>query len=54
VTGSQKLFDIEDERKVRIFYDKRMSQEVDMSSLGDEWKVRYVFTFLINFNLILV
>jgi len=38
VTGSRKLFDIEDERKVRIFYDKRMSQEVDMSSLGDEWK----------------
>lgn len=37
-TGCQKLFDIEDEKKVRIFYDKRMSHEVDVSSLGDEWK----------------
>ncbi|KAJ1967645.1 40S ribosomal protein S6 [Dimargaris xerosporica] len=41
-TGAQKLFDIEDERKVRIFYDKRMSAEVPADSLGDEWK-GYVF-----------
>jgi len=41
-TGCQKLFDFEDEKKVRIFYDKRISQEVDGSSLGDEWK-GYVF-----------
>lgn len=37
-TGAQKLFDIDDEKKVRIFYEKRMAQEVDASSLGDEWK----------------
>jgi small subunit ribosomal protein S6e len=37
-TGCQKLYDIEDEKKVRIFYEKRMSHEVDVSSLGDEWK----------------
>jgi len=37
-TGCQKVFDFEDEKKVRIFYDKRVSQEVDGSSLGDEWK----------------
>jgi len=41
-TGCQKVFDFEDEKKVRIFYDKRVSQEVDGSSLGDEWK-GYVF-----------
>lgn len=37
-TGCQKLFDIDDEKKVRIFYDKRMGQEVEMDSLSDEWK----------------
>ncbi|KAK4689545.1 small subunit ribosomal protein S6e, partial [Tremellales sp. Uapishka_1] len=41
-TGQQKLIDIEDERRVRIFYDKQMSQEVAVDSLGDEWK-GYVF-----------
>jgi len=37
-TGCQKVFDFEDEKKVRIFYDKRLSQEVDGTPLGDEWK----------------
>jgi len=37
-TGAQKLFDIEDEHKVRFLYDKRMGQEVPMDSLGEEWK----------------
>jgi len=37
-TGCQKLIDIDDEKKVRMFYDKRMGQEVEMDSLGDEWK----------------
>ena len=37
-TGQQKLVDIDDERKVRIFYEKRMSQEVEISALGDEFK----------------
>jgi small subunit ribosomal protein S6e len=41
-TGCQKVFDFEDEKKVRIFYDKRLSQEVDGTSLGDEWK-GYIF-----------
>jgi len=36
--GTQKLFDIEDEKKVRCLYDKRMGQEVDASPLGDEFK----------------
>jgi small subunit ribosomal protein S6e len=40
-TGCQKLIDFEDEKKVRMFYDKRMSHEVDISSLGDEWKVLF-------------
>ncbi|RWR98489.1 40S ribosomal protein S6-like protein, partial [Dinothrombium tinctorium] len=42
VTGCQKLFDIDDEKKVRVFYDKRMGQEVEADSIGDEWK-GYVF-----------
>lgn len=41
-TGGQKLFDIEDEHKVRMFYEKRMGAEVEADSLGDEWK-GYVF-----------
>merc|ERR1711881_389795 len=41
-TGSQKLFEINDEIKVRPFYEKRMGQEVDAATLGDEWK-GYVF-----------
>lgn len=41
-TGCQKIFEFEDEKKLRIFYDKRVSQEVDGTSLGDEWK-GYVF-----------
>jgi len=36
--GSQKLFDIEDERKTRVFLEKRMGAEVPADSLGDEWK----------------
>jgi small subunit ribosomal protein S6e len=36
-TGAQKLIDIEDERKLRSFMDKRISQEVDASCLGNEW-----------------
>uniref|UniRef100_A0AC35TUP5 40S ribosomal protein S6 n=1 Tax=Rhabditophanes sp. KR3021 TaxID=114890 RepID=A0AC35TUP5_9BILA len=36
--GTQKLFEIEDDRKVKPFFDKRMSQEVEADCLGDEWK----------------
>lgn len=41
-TGAQKLIDVEDELKVRSFYDKRISQEVTGDTLGDEFK-GYVF-----------
>ncbi|ORX96191.1 ribosomal protein S6e [Basidiobolus meristosporus CBS 931.73] len=41
-TGCQKTIEIDDERKVRAFYDKRMSAEVPGDSLGDEFK-GYVF-----------
>ncbi|WFC97662.1 40S ribosomal protein S6 [Malassezia yamatoensis] len=37
-TGAQKSFEFLDERNVRCFYDKRMSQDVEVDSLGDEWK----------------
>merc|ERR1712136_369867 len=37
-TGCQRLIEIEDERKMRPFYDRRMAQEVSAEPLGDEWK----------------
>ena len=37
-TGCQKLLEVDDERKLRAFYDKRISAEVAADSLGDEWK----------------
>jgi len=40
--GTQKLVEIDDERRVRVFYDKRMGQEVAGDSVGDEWK-GYIF-----------
>jgi len=42
VTGCQKLIDIDDENKLRAFYDKRISQEVSGDTLGDDFK-GYVF-----------
>ncbi|RVX75700.1 hypothetical protein B0A52_00056 [Exophiala mesophila] len=36
--GSQKLIEVEDERKLRVFLEKRMGNEVPADSLGDEWK----------------
>ncbi|EEZ98728.1 small ribosomal subunit protein eS6 [Tribolium castaneum] len=37
-TGCQKLVEICDEPKLRIFYEKRMGQEIDASPLGEQWK----------------
>jgi small subunit ribosomal protein S6e len=39
---AQKLIEVDDERKIRVFYDKRISDEVPGDSLGDEFK-GYVF-----------
>jgi len=36
-TGEQKLIDFDDERVYRIFYEKKIAQEVDASPLGAEW-----------------
>lgn len=41
-TGGQACIEVEDERKLRVFYDKRMSQDVDGDELGDEFK-GYIF-----------
>lgn len=40
--GTNKLIDIDDERKVRVFMDKRMGNEVPGDSVGDEFK-GYIF-----------
>jgi len=40
--GTQKLIEVEDERKLRIFMDRRMGAEVPGDSVGDEFK-GYVF-----------
>jgi small subunit ribosomal protein S6e len=37
-TGAQKLVEMHDEHKLRIFYEKRMGAEVEADILGDEWK----------------
>jgi small subunit ribosomal protein S6e len=41
-TGAQKVIEVDDERKLRNFYDQRISNEVDGEVLGDEFK-GYVF-----------
>jgi len=41
-TGAQKLLDIDEEKRYRIFYDKKIAQEVPGDSIGDEWK-GYIF-----------
>jgi len=41
-TGAQKLLDLDDEKRYRIFFDKKISQEVPGDSIGDEWK-GYIF-----------
>jgi len=41
-TGAQKLLDVDEERRYRVFFDKKIAQEVPGDSLGDEWK-GYVF-----------
>lgn len=38
-TGCQKKLEIEDEGKLRAFYDKRVSAEVEGEALGEEFKV---------------
>ncbi|ODV84376.1 hypothetical protein CANARDRAFT_8730 [[Candida] arabinofermentans NRRL YB-2248] len=40
--GTQKCIEIDDEHKLRVFYEKRMGQEVEGDSVGDEFK-GYVF-----------
>ncbi|AWU77184.1 uncharacterized protein C5L36_0C10890 [Pichia kudriavzevii] len=40
--GTQKCIEIDDEQKLRVFYEKRMGQEVEGDSVGDEFK-GYVF-----------
>jgi len=41
-TGGQKLVEIEDDKKLRTLYEKRLAAEVDGEEIGDEFK-GYVF-----------
>jgi len=41
-TGNQKFIDIDDEKKLRTLYDKRISQEVNGEDLGEEF-AGYIF-----------
>jgi len=41
-TGGQKLVEIEDDKKLRTLYEKRLAAEVDGEDIGDEFK-GYVF-----------
>jgi len=44
-TGGQKLIEIDDDKKLRTLYDKRLAAEVDGEEMGDEFK-GYVFKIL--------
>lgn len=41
-TGGQKCIEIEDEKKLRVFYDKRVAEEVNGDDIGPEYK-GYIF-----------
>jgi small subunit ribosomal protein S6e len=41
-TGAQKMIEVDDDRKLRAFFDKRISHEVEGDSLGDDFK-GYIF-----------
>lgn len=41
-TGAQKMIEVEDEKKLRVFYDRRIAQEIDGENLGEEYN-GYVF-----------
>mmetsp|Transcript_14162 Transcript_14162/g.36168 ORF Transcript_14162/g.36168 Transcript_14162/m.36168 type:complete len:214 (+) Transcript_14162:82-723(+) len=36
--GAQKIIEIENENDLRIFFDKKITNEIDVSTLGEEWK----------------
>jgi len=42
VTGLQRHIEVDDDKKIRHFYDRKMGQEIDGEALGDEYK-GYIF-----------
>jgi len=47
--GTQKVIEVDDEKKLRVFFDKRISEEVPADHLGDEFK-GYVFRITGGFD----
>jgi len=41
-TGRQKIIELEDDKKIRLFLDKRLAEEIDGGLLGEEYK-GYIF-----------
>ena len=41
-TGRQKIIELEDEKKIRLFQDKKLAEEIDGGLLGEEYK-GYIF-----------
>lgn len=44
-TGAQKQVEVDDEKRLRAFYDKRLAQEVDGEHIGDAYK-GYIFKIM--------
>lgn len=44
-TGAQKLIEIDDEKRLQSLYEKRLAQEVEGDSIGDEYK-GYIFKIM--------
>jgi len=45
INGTQKLIEIDDDAKLRLFYDKRIAMEVPAEQLGDEY-AGYIFRIM--------